>query len=383
MIRPVQYPGTRYLAMFFVLLVGCVLHGQEAESRAVAFELKPYIDETPPEVTLLSPTFDEEGLFVTDLEKMELLGKVTDDSKIMFVSVNSHILLANENGIFGKTLNLKAGGNIVQVHSMDEHNNKQEIQLKIIYNPPIISLADRINKESRYFGLLIAIEKYRDPDIPDLDNPIRDAERLSRTLTTKYTFNREDVKVLRNPDRGDIIKQLDQLKKEITKRDNLLIFYAGHGFWEEESQIGYWLPADATMESTVDWFRNSALVDYIQAIHSKHTLLITDACFAGSIFKARAVTRKEDFAYETMYDSPSRKAMTSGAMTEVPDESAFVRYLILRLDENRETYLSSQELFASFQKAVISNSSVLPQYGVIQDVGNEGGDFIFLKRQGE
>ena len=159
-----------------------------------------------------------------------------------------------------------------------------------------------------------------------------------------------------------------------------MIFYAGHGYWDKDANIGYWLPSDATRESTVDWFRNSALVDYIQAIRSKHTLLITDACFAGSIFKARSVSMNNEIVYETIYDTPSRKAMTSGAMTEVPDKSAFVKYLIQRLDENPETYLSSQELFSSFLNAVISNSSVLPLYGEIQNVGNEGGDFIFLKR---
>jgi len=73
--------------------------------------------------------------------------------------------------------------------------------------------------------------------------------------------------------------------------------------------------------------------------------------------------------------------MTSGAKTEVPDKSAFVKYLVKRLDENQETYLSSEELFSSFRMAVISNSSALPQYGEIQNVGNEGGDFIFLKRK--
>jgi len=29
---------------------------------------------------------------------------------------------------------------------------------------------------------------------------------------------------------------------------------------------------------------------------------------------------------------------------------------------------------------VINNSDALPQYGEIQNVGDEGGDFIFLKK---
>ena len=89
----------------------------------------------------------------------------------------------------------------------------------------------------------------------------------------------------------------------------------------------------------------------------------------------------EELIYERIYEKPSRKAMTSGTMTEVPDESAFIKYLIQRLKENQETYLSSQKLFGNMIDAVISNSNVLPQYGEIQNVLNEGGDFIFLKNK--
>jgi vacuolar-type H+-ATPase catalytic subunit A/Vma1 len=72
--------------------------------------------------------------------------------------------------------------------------------------------------------------------------------------------------------------------------------------------------------------------------------------------------------------------MTSGIMQEVPDESVFIKYLVKRLDENEERFLSSELLFSSFKTAVMNNSSNVPQFGVIQNVGDEGGDFIFIKR---
>ena len=89
----------------------------------------------------------------------------------------------------------------------------------------------------------------------------------------------------------------------------------------------------------------------------------------------------KEIAYEKIFEMPSRKAMTSGALSEVPDQSVFIKYLIRRLTENEETYLSSEELFSSFKMAVMSNSNSAPLYGEIQNVGNEGGDFIFLRRK--
>jgi hypothetical protein len=364
-----------------ILLACGAIFAQEAQSNAVEFTLNNMIDREPPVIKILSPSMEEGDIYESELDKIEIIGEVSDRSKIRFVSINTDIRVVNETGIFAKTMTLSPGENLVQLKAMDEHSNLQDQYITIHYNPPVVTLADRINSESTYYALLIGINRYADPDIPDLENPTKDAENLRRALISNYTFEEEDVKILQNPKRSDIIQELDELRLKITTTDNLLIFYAGHGYWDEDAGIGYWLPSDATRESTVDWFRNSTLVDYIQAIRSKHTLLITDACFAGSIFKARSVSMNNEVVYETIYDTPSRKAMVSGALTEVPDKSAFVKYLIQRLDEYPETYLSSQELFSSFRNAVISNSSVLPQYGEIQNVGNEGGDFIFLRRQ--
>ena len=120
---------------------------------------------------------------------------------------------------------------------------------------------------------------------------------------------------------------------------------------------------------------------YLKEIESKHTLLISDACFAGSILKTRNAFPDYDLAIGSLYELPSRKAMTSGTLTEVPDQSVFLKYLVDRLQNNFEKYLSSEQLFSKIRLAVINNSKVLPQYGVIQEVGDEGGDFIFIQRE--
>jgi hypothetical protein len=216
--------------------------------------------------------------------------------------------------------------------------------------------------------------------LPNLENPIRDAESLYNILVSQYLFDPENVMLLKNVARVDINNALDMLVQRITPEDNLLIFYAGHGWWDEKVNIGYWLPADAKRTMKAEWFRNSTLCDYIKEINSKHTLLITDACFGGSIFKTRSISLEASKAIQMLYDLPSRKAMTSGTVSEVPDQSSFIKYLVERLRENKEKCISSEQLFASFRIAVINNSDVIPQYGEIKNVGDEGGDFIFIRR---
>jgi len=245
---------------------------------------------------------------------------------------------------------------------------------------PSMTVAPSI--KGKYYALIIGINDYDDPEVSSLDRPIQDAQTFYNMITSRYTFNEDNVRFLKNATNTEIFASLDYFAKRVTPEDNFLIFYAGHGIWDEDAEIGYWLPSDARKSMTRDWFRNSTLRDYLKQIKSKHTLLISDACFGGSIFKSRAAFSDATTGINMLYELPSRKAMTSGTMTEVPDQSVFIKYLIERLMSNSEKYLPSYELFNSFRMAVINNSGgVVPQYGVIQDVNDQGGDFIFILKE--
>jgi hypothetical protein len=64
--------------------------------------------------------------------------------------------------------------------------------------------------------------------------------------------------------------------------------------------------------------------------------------------------------------------MTSGTLTEVPDKSVFVEYLLKRLDNNEDRFMSSEDLFSRFKIAVINNSPTnqIPQFGEIRAAGD-------------
>ncbi|MCK5134515.1 MAG: caspase family protein [Bacteroidales bacterium] len=379
-----------YRSIFTILLLlgYLMLNAQEVKSEKSSFhinnlpkiQVKEIPDTDPPSMEFISPKILPGARFQSNLPELDLIGKVTDVSGISFVSVNSEIRSVTETGIFTSRLNLDPGENLFRVVAMDQKENLTEQYILIEYTPPVVTLAERIARDAIYYGLIIGIDKYSDGEIQDLDNPVKDAEKLYRTLTQNYNFSEEHVTFIKNATREDIIRSLDKLGDVITPKDNLLIFYAGHGWWDTKANNGFWLPSDADRYVKTNWFRNSTLVNYLKEIDSKHTLLITDACFGGSIFKTRSAFGSREKAYEKLYELPSRKAMTSGNFTEVPDRSSFTKFLIQRLNENEETYLSSEQLFSSFRLAVINNSDAIPMYGEIDKVGDEGGDFIFLKK---
>ncbi len=376
------------MSCLFLLAGFTFVRGQETSGEKVSFRLNNLseakrfsgADQKKPDLIILSPSLENGIYYESDEEDLEIVGRATDESGVVLVSVNSKVCDMDDSGRFTVRAKLEPGQNRFKISAVDGNNNLTENYLVLEYTPPVLALEDKIMKNSVYYGVLIGIDKYMDSEINDLENPVKDCRKLYRTLVGHYFFKEENIVLLENATRADILRSFDHLARKITPEDNLLIFYAGHGWWDEFSSNGYWLPSDADRHEKTNWVRNSTIVDILQEINSRHSLVIADACFGGAIFSSRAGVSKEEYAYEKLYDLPSRKAMTSGTLTEVPDRSSFTRYLIERLEGNEQLFLSSSELYNSFRIAVINNSDAIPQYGDIENVGDQGGDFIFLKK---
>lgn len=266
---------------------------------------------------------------------------------------------------------------------------RQRMMLPITFSLPEVnnslnygtSEIDIAMSQGKNYAFIIGVEDYDDPSITDLDNPTRDAEAIYDILTTKYTFEKENAFLFKNPTRDVIFDQMDFLQTQITDKDNLLIFYAGHGYWDESAQVGYWLPSDARGNTKRDWIRNSVISEQARVINSRNTLLVTDACFGGSIYKTMRAFEDSSVGLSMLYDTPSRKAITSGTLSEVPDKSVFMKYILKFLEGNEKKYFTTEQMFYKIKPAVSNNSANIPQFGVLQGTGDEGGDFVFRLRE--
>jgi hypothetical protein len=324
-----------------------------------------------------------QGKAVQDKNNILIVGRVNDPQGINTFLINKNAIKLSEGGVFQFNVALAKGENHVSLIAINNKGimNEQDLVIDCTASDALApgEKVPEISK-GKYVALLIGINDYDDPEINDLENPIKDAESLCNVLLSKYTFQKDNIILLKNPTNKKLSGVLDSLVLKLTSNDNLLLFYAGHGRWDEKGKVGSWFPSDATKNNSFNWFRNSVLRDYLGSIGTKHTLLIADACFSGAIFKSRSAFSEPSQGIEKLYELPSRKAMTSGVLQEVPDESEFIKYLVKRLDENEEKFLPSEILFSSLKTAVMNNSPTVPQYGIIQNVGDEGGDFIFVHK---
>ena len=340
-------------------------------------------DKTSPVIVLLEPS-PKRGLKVTAAgANVMIKGIATDPSGLKEVKINNKIVYAQKGGDFWGEIPLAEGLNKVTVVATDFAGNKGEqiFEIERQKAKANVEIVPVLEKEGRNYCLLIAAQNYSDNNIPSLTNPVADAVKLKLIFKNNYNFAEENIITLFNPELNDVKRQLLELTNVLQPEDNLVIFYAGHGIWVEKEKKGYWLLTDSKRHDVNTWLPNKTVLDLIAKVPSRHTLLITDACFSGSVFKTRGLGKDAPAAMKEMDEKISRVAITSGNDTEVPDESVFMKYLVKALSENKEKFLTAQKMFINqIIEAVMTETKTEPRYGTLELAGHVGGDYIFSKK---
>jgi uncharacterized repeat protein (TIGR01451 family) len=238
-----------------------------------------------------------------------------------------------------------------------------------------------------YYGLVIGIDEYSG-EWPMLKNAVNDAKGVAELLSSKYTF--QYMKTLYNKEatRDNILKEFEVLLAKVKENDNVLIYYSGHGEYIQNMDKGFWVPVDASAKSISKYISNEDIRAFLTGIHSKHTLLVTDACFSGDIFRGKTMTIPYENStkyYSKMYSLSSRKALTSGGIEPVLDKgkdnhSIFAYYFLQALKNNNEKYFDAGQIFDFLKIPVVNNSYQTPAYSPIRNAGDEGGQFIFIMK---
>ncbi|MEK6605438.1 MAG: caspase family protein, partial [Nitrospirota bacterium] len=256
--------------------------------------------------------------------------------------------------------------------------------------------------EGNYWALIIGINKYPTMDKDkQLEAARKDAEAVSKLLIERYGFSKERMVELydEQASRKGIIRAFSSLKRRLTDKDSLFIYYAGHGEYEstgkEKSQkekvdgMGYWIPSDAELDDPSSYIFNSQVRDYLANIPARHIYAVVDSCFSGSLMgRSRQLGRG---AIKELYQSPSRWILASGGLYPVPDaadkakqgHSTFAWHFMKLLRQNTNPYLLAKDL-AEPMAIRVSNEvkDQLPRSAPVVAAGDEGGQFVFrLKRE--
>jgi len=232
----------------------------------------------------------------------------------------------------------------------------------------------------QYHALVIGNNAYK--NLPKLQTAVTDAKGVAKVLGEQYGF---DVQLLLNATRNDILDALDDYRERLKVQDNLLIYYAGHGVLDEDSDRGYWLPVDARSNRRSGWVSNASITDSMRALDAKHVMVVADSCYSGTLVRGAKVQTKTPEYIRRMAQKRARLALTSGGLEPVADKgggdhSPFAQAFIDVLKGNPGV-IDGTKLFTEMRRPVMVNADQTPEYSDVRKAGHDGGDFLFVRKK--
>jgi uncharacterized protein YjiK len=311
---------------------------------------------------------------------LDLRGIVTDESGVRSLRVNGIETPVHDNGNFLINIPLTFGDNYVTMEVTDVNDN---IALKKF-------IITRKNAEGEQYNpalaknhlLVIGINSYQ--YWPKLFNAVKDANDLVTVLMSKYNFEFANITVLKDEQatRANMYNALRGLIEKITAQDNLIIYFSGHGYFDEILNEGYWIPVDAHTKSSGEYISNTEVLKIVSNINSQHTFLVADACFSGALFSdsRRGYT-------DNVEKFRSRWGLASGRLEVVSDgsvgdtNSPFAKRFIQFLRENEKEKFAVSELVQYVKTQVAEDTNQTPIGNPLKALGDEGGEMVFYLKK--
>jgi tetratricopeptide (TPR) repeat protein len=245
-------------------------------------------------------------------------------------------------------------------------------------------------RQRKDYALLFATNEYDSWE--PLVNPIPDADAIAKELKDSYGFETE---VVHNPTRERIVSKIrEYAQKKFGDADQLFIFFAGHGLFDDVFGQGFIVARDSRKDDETRGTYESYddLRTIINSIRAKHILLLMDACYSGTFDRrlqeagSRGTDTYSNLTFPELFgrkvDLPTRKYLTSGGKDYVPDglpghHSPFGSHFLeeLRTYGRSQGYLTFNNILTAVER-----TNPEPHWG---EWGNNepGSDFFFVSKQ--
>ena len=350
-------------------------HGNMETNRFMLFYRPPPIDNVGPEIHIHTPEPNRtRGLqreIHINAEVVTVSGTASDPSGVSEVRVKgAETQRTGEH--FTAEVQLTRGDNLIRITARDTLGNTSEKEITVHHSQYV--------REGKDYALLFGVEDY--DYWPELHNPVSDAESIQRDLEELYGFQTELIK---NPTWADIFETFRRYAEmNYSDNDQLFIFFAGHGYFDETFRSGYLVARDTRkpeddrgMQSYVS---HSVIRDIIDRMRCKHIFLVLDTCYSGTFDRLIAMRGEvsetlpvEDIQRKFQYTT--RWYLTSGGNELVYDDSPFVHQFLeaLRSRGGVDNILTRDEILSYVQR-LVSPKPCASGFGSDEP----GSDFLFF-----
>ena len=374
----------------------------EASQKPVATESKvsAAVEMAPPNIQLIDPPMlvtrgPAEIKLRGGVLTRELVGRVTAPAGLLSFNVNDQIATVDANGLFKTQIRMAKAATPVRMVAVDRRGRNTMLDFSLVpedvSETPIKPAAPRAKpgEYGQYYALVIGNQDYL--HLPKLDTAVADARAVADVLQKRYGFK---VTILVDATRYQILSELNKLRTRLTEKDNLMIYYAGHGELDRANLRGHWLPVDAEHDNDANWISSVAITDILNSMTAKHVLVVADSCYSGAMTRnsiGQLDAGMSDDArlkwLKALSQARCRTVLTSGGLQPVIDggggkHSIFALSFLEVLEGNQEL-LETQRLFREVAARVMHRAERYkveqrPEYAPLKFAGHESGDFLFV-----
>lgn len=357
------------------------IHGNMEAKRSTITRILPPIDNVGPDIRIHKPTADPtrgiRSIITINAVSAIVSGTVTDPSGVSEVKVNGETVSVIGTA-FSTAVPLKFGDNLIHVTATDTLDNPSAQRILIFRPDP-----DPIVRKGKDFALLFAVENYDYWD--KLRKPIFDAVSIQQDLEQLYGFQTE---LIQNPTRAGIFKAIRAYAEmDYTDADQLLIFFAGHGYFDDTFGVGYLVAKDTQKPEDdtemLSYVSHSVIHDIVDRINCKHIFLVLDTCYSGTFDRLIAMRGQPEAVPKPLstgdiqrkLEYTTRRYLTSGGKEQVPDDSEFVRAFLeaLRSKGGLDNILTVDEI-SSYMERLVNPKPRASGFGSDEP----GSDFLFF-----
>lgn len=306
--------------------------------------------------------------------------KTLDDEPTSFINITPE---APTFASIRRNVHLNDGQNYVQVIAENQEGGIVKSSRSVIVG--LDALKDAVSINRKDYALFFATDQY--DNWTDLVNPIFDSRTMAKELEERYGF---EVKLIENANQDVVFNTLrEYATKNYKPQDQLFIFFAGHGQYDETFGEGFVVATDSKKNDPGknSYISHNRLRSNIDNIKCEHIMLVMDVCFGGTFDPILASTRSlydeidnKEFIVKKL-STRTRKFLTSGSKEYVSDgtpgsHSPFtVRFLeALKTSGGDDRLLTFSEINVYMQKL-----QTTPRFGSFGS-DQAGSEFLFIAK---
>ncbi len=271
----------------------------------------------PPKIEITSPSPTEDGFYLAKGATVTFKGTIKSNKPIFILMINGKEVPLDEHNNFSSTIELNEYENDIYLKAIDADKSSAETLVRVLkpHSKPDSVNANK-GRTGKDYALLIGTDEY--DYWGDLKNPIYDITTIKQELEEHYGF---ETDIVTNATTSKISTALrNYSKRKFGDQDQLFIFIAGHGLFDNVFQQGYLVGKESVLRDASHraYISHSDLRTIINSINCKHIFLVMDVCFGGA------------------FERTNHRGRSDG-----PDELSKEEYILLKMKHKTRQYLTS------------------------------------------